>query len=148
MEEIPLKPLGKDDIKKLELALIVGTLFRQDVLEQAIEVRDKLTWLDSLIVAAGALARERAGIPISKIADELGRTESTIRNHLSGKTDAGKMVSETYNRLVKQNGKLEISISLGADLKEKLNKCEDEVQALKTKHENLKKKLEELINML
>ncbi|MEM3692282.1 MAG: transcriptional regulator, partial [Candidatus Korarchaeum sp.] len=96
-EEIPLKPVGKEDVRKLELALLLGTLLRPDVLEKVRSSEDRLTWLDSLVVAAGALARERAGYSASKIADELGRTEATIRNHLTGKTEAGKLVRETYD---------------------------------------------------
>ncbi|MEM5870260.1 MAG: transcriptional regulator, partial [Candidatus Aenigmatarchaeota archaeon] len=72
MDEIPLKPAGKEEIRKLELSLILGTLFRPDVLESIRMASDKVTWLDSLIVAAGALARERAGMTTSKIAEELG----------------------------------------------------------------------------
>jgi predicted transcriptional regulator len=30
---IPLKPLGKSEIQKLEMALIIGTLYRPEVLE-------------------------------------------------------------------------------------------------------------------
>jgi len=55
--EVPLKPLGKEDTRKLELALIFGTLMRQDVLEKIRNAEDKITWLDSLIIASGALAR-------------------------------------------------------------------------------------------
>ena len=101
MSEIPLKPIGKENIRKLELALILGTLFRSDVLESIKIAEDKVTWLDSLIIAAGALARERGGLSISKIAEELGRTETTIRNHLAGKTEAGKIIRETYEKLLK-----------------------------------------------
>ena len=33
MEEVPLKPIGREEIHKLESALLVGTLFRSEVLE-------------------------------------------------------------------------------------------------------------------
>ncbi len=156
MSEIPLKPLGREEIKKLELALILGTLFRKEVLQQAIEVHDKLTWLDSLLVAAGALARERAGLPLFKIAEELGRTEVTIRNHIQGKTEAGKLVRETYEMLVKNNGKLEVSIpELGLttertiEEKERIIKqLEDENKLLKEKIAYIKEKLSEIIQQL
>jgi probable regulatory domain-containing protein len=155
MSEVPLKPLGKEDIKKLELALIMGTLFRGDVLKQAIETHDKLTWLDSLLVAAGALARERAGIPTFKIAEELGRTEATIRSHLQGKTEAGKLVKETYDELVKKGGKLEITLpELGissqalTELQEKVKKLEEENRELKLKIEQAKEKLREIVEQL
>jgi probable regulatory domain-containing protein len=91
-ERSTLKPLGKEDIRKLELSLILGTLLRPDVMDAIRKAEDKLTWLDSLIIAAGALARERAGYSLGKIAEELGRTESTIRNHLTGRTEAGRLV--------------------------------------------------------
>jgi probable regulatory domain-containing protein len=63
--------------------------------------KDRITWIDSLAVAAGALAREKAGMSVSRIADELGRGEQTIRAHLTGKTEAGKLVRETYEMLLK-----------------------------------------------
>ncbi|MGC8679463.1 MAG: transcriptional regulator, partial [Fervidicoccaceae archaeon] len=107
-ETIPLKPLGKEDIRRLELALILGTLLREDVLEKIRNAEDRLTWLDSLIVAAGALARERANYTIEKISEELGRSESTVRNHLTGKTEAGKLVKETYENIKTKGGILEL----------------------------------------
>ncbi len=143
MSEVPLKPMGKSDVRKLELALIFGTLFRPDVVERIRNAEDRLTWLDSLVVAAAALARERAGYSVRQIADEVGRTEATIRNHLQGKTEAGKLVKETYEMLVKAGGKLEIkppqelaSLGLAAaeqvreavrkEMEEKLRKLEEE----------------------
>jgi len=134
MSEVPLKPIGKEEIKKLELSLILGTLFRQDVIESIRLAEDKVTWLDSLIVAAGSLARERAGLPVTKIAEELGRTEATIRNHLSGRTEAGKIIKETYERMVKGE-KLEITI-------------DTQNEKLKQENEELKRKVEELSSKL
>lgn len=112
-ERSTLKPLGKEDIRKLELSLILGTLLRPDVMDAIRKAEDKLTWLDSLIIAAGALARERAGYSLGKIAEELGRTESTIRNHLTGRTEAGRLVKETYDNLVKAGGRLELEVLPG-----------------------------------
>jgi len=151
MSEVPLKPFGKEDIRKLELALIIGSIFRKDVLQKALETIDKITWLDSLIVAAGALARERAGYTSTKIAEELGRTEATIRSHLQGKTEAGKIVKETYQNLVKNQGILQIEIPLIGDvseLKKKIEDLEKENKILKEKMEKTKKILEEAINVL
>lgn len=142
--EVPLKPLGKEDTRKLELALIFGTLMRQDVLEKIRNAEDKITWLDSLIIASGALARERAGMPAPKIAEELGRTEATIRNHLTGKTEAGKIVKETYELLVKNGGKLEFLISGG----EEIEKLRRENEELKKKIENVKQALQSLLSTL
>ncbi len=156
MSEVPLKPLGKQDIKKLELALILGTLLRGDVLKKAIEVHDKLTWLDSLLVAAGALARERAGIPVYKIAEELGRTEATIRNHLQEKTEAGKLVKKTYDELVEKKGVLEIKLpEIGLateaeinELREKVKALEEENAALKAKISYIKDELQAILSKL
>ncbi len=145
---IPLKPIGKEDIKKLELALILGTLFREDVIEQIRSAEDKVTWLDSLVVAASALARERAGIPVSRIAEELGRTEATIRNHLGGKTEAGRIVRETYKKLVEKGGELEIEIPGARGVQIPRDKAEKLVELLgkiaETANE-AKKVLEELL---
>uniref|UniRef100_A0A7C3SP31 Transcriptional regulator n=1 Tax=Thermofilum pendens TaxID=2269 RepID=A0A7C3SP31_THEPE len=139
MSEIPLKPMGKEDIRKLELALILGTLLRPDVLEAIRTAEDKLTWLDSLIVAAGALARERAGYSLGKIAEELGRTEATIRNHLTGKTEAGRLVRGTYDNLVKSGGKLEVGFQLAES---------EEVERLRAKVSELEEKLKKTKEVL
>lgn len=147
MSEIPLKPIGKEDIRKLELALILGTLFRPDVLESVKTAEDKVTWLDSLIVAAGALARERGGISISRIAEELGRTETTIRNHLSGKTEAGKIVRETYEKLLK-SGKLELQLPIAfqqEDLRKRIEELERQNNELNTKLVKIKSTIEQLL---
>ena len=151
MSEIPLKPMGKKDIRTLELALILGSLFREDVLKQALEVHDKVTWLDSLLVAAGALARERAGTPITQIAEELGRTEATIRNHLQGKTEAGKIVRETYDLLVKSGGKLELALPIAVSSEEhkrKVEELERKSRELEEKLSKVKERLQELISQL
>ncbi|MEM2377110.1 MAG: transcriptional regulator [Candidatus Korarchaeum sp.] len=142
-EEIPLKPVGKEDVRKLELALLLGTLLRPDVLEKVRSSEDRLTWLDSLVVAAGALARERAGYSASKIADELGRTEATIRNHLTGKTEAGKLVRETYDGM-RSKGVLEIPMVSQRELeelRERIRRYEDLLREL----EERMKELEDLM---
>lgn len=86
--EIPLRPLGREDVQKLEAVLLLGTVSRQDVIEKmrSADPKDRMTWIDSLAVAAGALAREKAGMTVQRIADELGRGEQAIRSHLAGKT--------------------------------------------------------------
>lgn len=154
MSEVPLKPMGKSDVRKLELALIFGTLFRPDVVERIRNAEDRLTWLDSLVVAAAALARERAGYSVRQIADEVGRTESTIRNHLQGKTEAGKLVKETYEMLVKAGGKLEIkppqelaSLGLAAaeQVKEAVRKeMEERLRKLEEEKRRVEERLKEL----
>ncbi len=145
MVEVPLKPIGKEDVRRLELALIFGTLFRPDVVERIRAAEDRLTWLDSLVVAAAALARERAGYPVWKIAEEVGRTEGTVRNHLQGKTEAGRLVKETYEMLVKSGGQLEIKMpaELAPEQKggEEISK---EIEALRKEKEELERRLREL----
>ncbi|OYT67991.1 MAG: transcriptional regulator [Candidatus Wolframiiraptor sp. EX4484-121] len=107
-EEVPLTPIGREQIHKLESALLIGSILRPDVLEELRKAEERLTWVDSLAVAAAALARERAKMTVSQIADELGRSEATIRNHLGGKTKAGQIVRETYERFLKEGVKLEL----------------------------------------
>lgn len=98
---VPTIPTGKRDLQKLELALIVGTLYSPEVIELIKDPVERATWIDSLAIAAGALARQKAGYSLRQIAEELGRSEVSLRAHLSGKTKAGQLVSKTYERLVR-----------------------------------------------
>ncbi len=166
MSEIPIKPMGRQDIHKLETYLLIGTLLRKDVIERIKNAEDRLTWIDSLAVAAGALAREKAGMPISEIADELGRSEATIRNHLNKKTEAGKLVWETYEMLAKgQIDPVAAVLSAAGDiekfkeevdkavkerdeLKEKVKQLEEETKKLKEKLEEIKTKLSEILSSI
>jgi len=131
-EEIPLKPLGRQDIHKLETALVIATLLRKDVLEKIRESTERLTWIDSLAVAAGALARSKAGMTVSEIADDLGRSEATIRRHLQKKTEAAKLIFETYERFAKEGVKVEVSLP-GAEETEELKKKLEEARELAKK---------------
>ncbi|MBS7637959.1 transcriptional regulator, partial [Candidatus Bathyarchaeota archaeon] len=97
-EEISLSPLGKEQINKLEAALLIGTIFRSDVLEELKDPSERLTWVDSLAVAAAAIARERARMTVSQIAEDIGRSEVAVRNHLTGKTKAGQLTRQTLER--------------------------------------------------
>jgi probable regulatory domain-containing protein len=149
-EEVPLKPVGKEDVRRLELALLLGTLLRPDVLEKVRSSEDRLTWLDSLLIAAGALARDRAGYSASKIAEELGRTEATVRNHLAGKTEAGKLVKETYEE-IKSKGSLEIPIpTLGPqkELEDRLKDYEAKLSELRSKLDDLQKIVDDMRKLL
>jgi len=137
LSHVPIKPVGLKEVRELEIALIIGTMFRPDVIKEVMEPREFTTWLDSLAVAAGALAREKAGYTISRIAEELGRTENTIRNHLQGKTKAGKLVKETYNML--KTGKLKLVLPLPAS---------QELERLKSENEKLKAALREIREQL
>jgi len=164
--EVPLKPLGREDIQKLEAVLLIGTVSRKDVVEKmrSADPKDRITWIDSLAVAAGALAREKAGMTAAKIADELGRGEQTVRSHLTGKTEAGRLVKETYEMLLKGEKVLtfiakeaEVSPSKEeieklrteiekerrekAELQEKLNKIHGKI-------ENIMRTLEDVLNQL
>jgi len=149
LSEIPLKPLTKSDVHKLESALMIATLLRPDVLEKIKNPTDRLTWIDSLAVAAAALARERAGYSVSRIAEDLGRTEATIRNHLAGKTEAGKLVKETFEKFIKEGVKIEIP-TLGVSTEE-FEKLRNELKAKDEKIAELEKQaksLEEKINFV
>ena len=166
MSEIPIKPVGRQDIHKLETYLLIGTLLRKDVIERIKNAEDRLTWIDSLAVAAGALAREKASMPISEIANELGRSEATIRNHLNKKTEAGKLVWETYEMLAKGQidpvaavlsaagdiekfkEELDKAVKERDELKEKVKQLEEETKKLKEKLEEIKTKLSEILSSI
>ncbi|AAB99060.1 hypothetical protein MJ_1053 [Methanocaldococcus jannaschii DSM 2661] len=149
---IPLVPTSKTEIDKLEHVLILGTLFRPEILELIKDPIEKVTWVDSLAIAAGALAREKAGYTIREIADELGRTEQTIRKHLKGETKAGKLVRETYEMM--KRGELnieEVEKFLEAVVRKEelekitdIKKLEEEIEKLKKENEELAAKLEKV----
>jgi len=155
-EEIPLRPLGKQDIHKLETALLIATLLRPDVIEEIRKAEERLTWVDSLAVAAAALARSKAGYTVTMIADELGRSEGTIRNHLTGKTKAGKLVQETYQRFLREGVKIEIPEVVAKITPEEVYKKEieklkkelEELRSAKTELEGKVKSLEEKVKNL
>jgi len=134
-EEVPLTPMGRDEIHKLETALLIGTLLSPEVIELLKDPNERLTWVDSLAVAAAALARERAHMTVSRIAEELGRSEATIRNHLTKKTKAGQLVWQTYERFVREGVKI--------DLESLLGRGTAELSRLRSENEELKRKLEE-----
>jgi len=140
---ITLSPIGREDIKNLETALLIETLFRKDVLEALKDPSQRITWLTSLGIAAGALAREKAKMTTRQIAEELGVTEATVRSHLTGKTKAGQLVRETYEKFLKEGVTMKsIEILLAKDeISNKINELENTI-------EELKKKLEELKNLL
>ncbi len=147
-EEIPVRPIGREEIHKLETALLIGTLLRKDVLDEIRESEERITWIDSLAVAAGALARERAGMSVSEIADDLGRSEGTIRNHLGRRTKAGKLVRETYERIVREGFKLTLPEELVGkryeELEEKVKELEKKAEELTRKYKEERDKREEL----
>ncbi len=151
--KIPIRPVGAREVRELEIALIIGTILRPDVFKEIMEPREFTTWVDSLAVAAGALAREKAGYTISRIAEELGRSETTIRNHLQGKTKAGQLVKETYDML--KMGKLKITLpfppTLAKECEEAKRKAEElskENEELKAKLDTIRRGLEELLSKI
>ena len=147
--EIVLNPVSRGEIHKLESVLLFATLFRPEVLALIKDPNERLTWVDSLAVASAALAREKARMTISEIAEELGRTEQTIRKHLKGESKAGRLVRETFE-LLKQ-GKLDDVLKTIENLeniekeKQKIEKIKEELKELK---EEINKKLEEMIKNL
>ena len=152
--EVPLRPMGREDIPKLEAVLLIGTVSRSDVIEKmrSADPRDRITWIDSLAVAAGALAREKAGMTVPRIADELGRGEQTIRSHLTGKTEAGKLVRETYEMLLKGEKVLPFLVkeaeAVSAPSAEEIEKLKTELEEERKAKAELQSKLEQLQNKL
>ncbi|MCD6255386.1 MAG: regulator [Thermoproteota archaeon] len=143
--EIPLKPIGKEEIHKLEYSLLISSLVEiltdPKFLEQLKDPRDRLTWIDSIATAAAALARDKAGMTLSDIADDIGRTEATIKKHLKGETEAGKIVLEAYKKLEK--GELDTTLSVLLGLKRA-----DYLEEVKAKIDRIIDSLNETINML
>jgi Predicted transcriptional regulators len=145
MPEVPLKPVGREDIRKLESALLVMSLFDKETLDVIKDPATRVTWVDSLYTAVAAFARERAGMPTSKIAEELGVTEATIRRHLKGETKAGQLVAKVYEKLAKEGFKIELPPELGQIQSEE---CIRQLTELKEKIEKTKKALAEIQSWL
>lgn len=150
-EEISLSPLGKEQIHKLESALLIGTILRSDVLEELKDPSERLTWVDSLAVAAAAIARERAKMTVSQIAEDIGRSEATVRNHLAGKTRAGQLIRQTLERFAKEGVKIDLpSISAKEleDLKKQLEEEREKVKKLEALISEVKSSLNALMDKL
>ena len=148
MDIVPLQPLGKQDISKLETALLVGALFDSEVIEKIKDPKERVTWVDSLAVAAGAFARRKAGMSITEIADELGRSESTIRNHLEGKTEAGKIIQKIYQKLVDNKGHLEIKLIDESVNQKKLEEVRSKIEAMEDSLRGLVEIFDELKKLI
>jgi len=140
MSEISLSPIGKEQIHKLETLLLVNSILRPEVLEELKDPEGRITWVDSLAVAAAALARERAKMSVSQIAEELGRTEATIRNHLQGKTRAGQIVRETYERIAREGADI---ILPAMPSTEEISRLKDELEREKKLRQEMQSFLEE-----
>lgn len=150
LSNVPLKPLGKKEIMQLEMALIIGTLYRPEVLELIRDPIERATWIDSLAVAAAALARYKAGQTVSQIAEELGRSEVTIRSHLNQKTKAGKLVAETFEKLRKGELKLILPFIKAptVGVQEEINVLRAELEKLREEKKVLEEKIKELEEQL
>jgi len=140
MSEISLSPIGKEQIHKLETILLVNSILRPEVLEELENPEGRITWVDSLAVAAAALARERAKMTVSQIAEELGRTEATIRNHLQGKTRAGQIVRETFERIARDGADIILPTMLSS---EEISRLKDELEREKKLRQEMQVFLEE-----
>ena len=150
MSEIPLVPTGREDIRRLEAALLVGALFRPEVMEALRDPTERLTWIDSLAAAAAALARQKAGMPVRQIADEVGLSESAIRRHLEGKTKAGELIKKVYEQFAREGVKVELPVEVerARELEEKLSKARSAMEEVAKRLEEAAKALREALEGL
>lgn len=158
LSNIPLMPTSKKDIQRLETALIIATLYSPEVIELIRDPVERATWVDSLAVAAAALARQKAGYPISQIAEEVGRSETMIRAHLSGRTKAGKLILQTYEKMLRGELKIKlpfkevgVPVTAKPELEEKIKELEEAKKRLEEEKKELEtrvKQLEERIRSL
>lgn len=145
MSEVPLSPVGREQIHKLESVLLVNSILRPEVLEELKNPEERITWVDSLAVAAAALAREKAKMPVSQIAEELGRTEATIRNHLQGKTRAGQIVRETYEKIAREGAGIALPEMASP---EEISRLKTELEEERKRRQEMQKLLEDIKNTL
>jgi len=150
MSEVPLQPVGRGDIRKLEAALLVGALFRPEVMEALRDPTERLTWIDSLAAAAAALARQKAGMPVRQIADEVGLSEAAIRRHLDGKTRAGELVRKVYEQYAREGVRVELPVEVerARELEEKLARAREAMERTALRLEEAAKALREALKEL
>ncbi len=154
-DQIPLNPVGRQDIHKLETILLAATLLRPEVLDLIRTSTERITWVDSLAVAAGALAREKAGMTITQIAEELGRTEQTVKKHLKEESKAGQLVKETYEiikTLVKEGRMNDVFPLIASEdvkvFKQIAEKFKKEKEEIGKELREIKERLEKLIEKI
>ncbi len=149
---IPLKPMGKEEIHKLEYSLLISSLIEvltdPKFVEQLRDPKDRLTWIDSIATAAAALARDKAGMTLSEIAEDIGRTEATIKKHLRGETEAGKIVLEAYKKLEKGEIDDTLSVILGLKKVEGLNEAKELLKKASSLLEEAVRNLKEAVEKL
>lgn len=139
--DVPLNPISREEIRKLESAILVMALFDKETLERIKNPEQRVTWLDSLYIAAAAFARSKAGMPISKIANELGVTDITIRNHLKGETKAGQLVLKIYEKLSKEGFKVELPEEVVHQYNKRIQELENKLNLVKNTLKDLLEKL-------
>ncbi|MEM4718156.1 MAG: transcriptional regulator [Desulfurococcaceae archaeon] len=146
ISNIPLKHISKREIKQLELALIIGALFSPEIKELLEDPVENITWIDSIGAAAGAFARLKAGYSIQDIAEDLGRSELTIRSHLGQKTKAGKIVYNVFDKLARGELIIELPLEkpIPIELENELVKLRDELEKIIKENKSLRDKLSEL----
>ncbi|MDK2372143.1 MAG: hypothetical protein QI197_02060 [Candidatus Korarchaeota archaeon] len=149
---IPLKPMGKEEIHKLEYSLLISSLIEvltdPKFVEQLRDPKDRLTWIDSIATAAAALARDKAGMTLSEIAEDIGRTEATIKKHLKGETEAGKIVLEAYKKLEKREIDDTLSVILGLKKVKGLDEAKELLMKASSLLEEAVKNLKEAVEKL
>lgn len=138
---VPLNPISREEIRKLESAILIMALFDKETLERIKNPEQRVTWLDSLYIAAAAFARSKAGMSISKIADELGVTDITIRNHLKGETKAGQLVLKIYEKLSKEGFKVELPEEVVHQYNRRIQELENKLNLVKNTLKDLLEKL-------
>jgi Predicted transcriptional regulators len=144
-DSVPLKPVGKEDIRKLESALLTISLFSQETLQTIGDPHERLTWVDSLYVAAAAFVRDKAGMAASQIADEIGVTEATVRKHLKGETKAGQIIKQSYEKLKSEGFGVTVP---GCEQSQQVKNLEDQVKSLQEKINKVKDLLNQALQAL
>ncbi|MEM2267282.1 MAG: transcriptional regulator, partial [Nitrososphaerota archaeon] len=86
---------------------------------------------------------------ITQIAEDIGRSEATIRNHLTGKTKAGQLIRQTYERFLREGIKIEIpSTKELEELKRKLEEEKKKIEILENTLKDVKESLKQLMEKL
>ena len=90
------------------------------------------------------ILKRDARTPASKIAEELGRTEATIRNHISGKSKAGELVLKTYESFLREGVKIEIPTEAEEKVEKAKKALVEAAEKLVEVAENLKQKASQI----